>query len=52
MGVLTLILQALAVACFLIAAFWTPPNPPRVNLIALGLAFWAIVVLVAGYMRH
>jgi hypothetical protein len=49
MGVVTLILMALAVACFLIAAFWAPPSPPRVNLVALGLAFWAITALMAGH---
>jgi hypothetical protein len=49
MAVVALILLALALACFLIAAFWAPPSPPRVNFVALGLAFWVLTALIAGH---
>jgi hypothetical protein len=45
---LTLILLVFAFVCFALAAFWTP-NPPRVNLIAAGLAFWVLSVILAGH---
>lgn len=44
---ITLILMVFAFVCFVLSAFWTP-NPPRVNLIALGLAFWSLSVILAG----
>jgi len=44
---LTMILLVFAFVCFALAAFWNP-NPPRVNLIAAGLAFWVLSVLLAG----
>jgi len=44
---LTMILLVFAFCCFALAAFWNP-NPPRVNLIASGLAFWVLSVLLAG----
>lgn len=37
----TLILIVFAFVCFALAAFWNP-GPPRVNLIAAGLAFWVL----------
>lgn len=46
---LTMILLVFAFVCFTLAAFWNPA-PPRVNLIAAGLAFWVLSVLLAG--RH
>lgn len=36
------VLLLLALACFVVAVFWTPP---RLNLIALGLAFWVLNAL-------
>jgi hypothetical protein len=44
---LTLILMVFSFVCFTLAAFWTP-TPPRVNLIALGLAFWSLSIVLAG----
>jgi hypothetical protein len=44
---LTVILLVFAFVCFCLAAFWTP-SPPRFNLIAAGLAFWVLSVLLAG----
>lgn len=44
---LTVLFLVLAVLCFLLAAFWTTP-PPRLNLVALGLAFFAASFLIAG----
>jgi hypothetical protein len=44
---LNIILLVFAFVCFCCAAFWNP-NPPRVNLIAAGLAFWVLAVLLAG----
>jgi hypothetical protein len=44
---LTMILLVFAFVCFCLAAFWTP-GPPRVNLIAAGLAFWCLSVLLGG----
>ncbi len=44
---LTMILLVFAFVCFTLAAFWNHA-PPRVNLIAAGLAFWVLSVLLAG----
>jgi hypothetical protein len=44
---LTLILLVFAFVCFTLGAFWNPA-PPRVDLKALGLAFWVLSVLLAG----
>jgi hypothetical protein len=41
----------LALVCFLIAAF-AQPILPRVNLIALGLAFWVMSILFGGTRVH
>ena len=43
-----LILLVFAFVCLALAAFWTP-TPPRVNLIALGLAFWVLAVILEGH---
>jgi hypothetical protein len=48
---LTLILLVFAFVCFALASFWAP-NPPRVNLIAAGLAFWVLSVILAGHPLH
>lgn len=45
---LAIILLAIAFACFLLAAFWQP-NPPRLNLIGLGLALWVLSVLLGAH---
>ena len=45
---LNLILMVFAFVCFTLAAFWNPA-PPRVNLIAAGLAFWTLAILIAGH---
>jgi len=42
---LTLILLVFAFVCLTLAAFWRPATP-RVDLIALGLAFWVLSVLL------
>ena len=41
----TLILLVFAFVCFALAAFWVP-NPPRFNLIAAGLAFWVLSIIL------
>jgi hypothetical protein len=48
---LTLILLVFSFVCFTLAAFWNPA-PPRVNLIATGLAFWVLSVLLGGVHLH
>lgn len=45
---LTLILLVFSFACFTLAAFWNPA-PPRVNLIAAGLAFYMLSIILAGH---
>jgi hypothetical protein len=47
---LTLILLVFAFVCFALAAFWTP-SPPRLNLVAAGLAFWVLSELIVGHMK-
>jgi hypothetical protein len=42
---LTLILLVFAFVCFTLAAFWNP-SPPRFNLIAAGLAFWVLSIIL------
>jgi hypothetical protein len=44
---LPLIFLVFAFVCFVLAAFWNPA-PPRVNLIATGLAFWVLSQLVGS----
>lgn len=44
---ITLILLVFAFVCFTLSAFW---SHPRVNLVAAGLAFWVLSVLIAGHM--
>lgn len=51
MGVVSLILLVFAFACFLISAFWNPPNPPRFNLLSLGLACWVLSVILTTAIR-
>jgi hypothetical protein len=49
-AILVLILLIFALACFVFAAFWNPqPAPPRVNLIALGLAFWMLGLILQNH---
>ena len=49
---LQMILLVFSFVCFTLAAFWIP-QPPRVNLIAAGLAFWVLSVLLAGvHLAH
>ena len=48
---LTLILLVFAFVCFALAAFWQPATP-RVNLIAAGLAFWVLSVILIGRTLH
>lgn len=47
MSVLTLIFLVLAFALFSIAAIGIP-IPPRYNLIAAGLAFWVLSVILSS----
>jgi hypothetical protein len=42
---ITIILLVFAFVCFALSAFWNPA-PPRVNLIAAGLAFWVLSLLL------
>ena len=35
------VLVLVAVVVFAVAALWTPPAPPRLNLVAAGLTFFA-----------
>jgi hypothetical protein len=48
---ITLILLVFAFVCFTIAAFWNP-QPPRYSLIAAGLAFWVLSVILGGRIGH
>lgn len=43
MNVLILVLLVFAFVCFVLAAI---PMPSRINLVALGLAFWVLTVIV------
>jgi hypothetical protein len=45
---LTLILLVFAFVCFVLSAVGVP-NPPRLNLMAAGLAFWVLSVILAGH---
>ena len=38
----------IATIVFAVAALWTPPAPPRLNLVAAGLTFLALAFLVPG----
>lgn len=44
-----LVLMIVALICFLIAA---ANIPVRVNLTALGLAFWVLAILIGGAAVH
>lgn len=44
---LTTILLVFAFVCFTLSGFWNPA-PPRVNLVAAGLAFWVLSIILAG----
>jgi hypothetical protein len=46
---LGVVLLVLALVCFLIAAFGAAWPSPRVNMIALGLFFWVLSILVGGH---
>lgn len=50
MNYLPAILLVFSFVIFVLAAFWQP-NPPRVNLIALGLAFFAAYFLFGAWHR-
>jgi hypothetical protein len=41
----TFLLLLAAAICFGVAAFWQP-QPTRVNMVALGLLFWVLTVLI------
>ena len=45
-----LILLVFSFVCFVLAAFWNPA-PPRINLIATGLAAWVLSILMQGHLR-
>lgn len=47
MAAVPVILYVLAFVCFLLAAFWVT-NPPRPNLVALGLASWVLAIILGG----
>jgi hypothetical protein len=44
---LNLILLVFAFVCFALATFGVP-SPPRFNLVAAGLAFWVLSVILGG----
>lgn len=46
---LQLILLVFAFVCFVLGAWWNPAPPARGNLIAAGLAFWVLSVILAGH---
>jgi hypothetical protein len=48
---ITLILLVFAFVCFALSAFWNP-SPPRINLIAAGLAFWVLAELIGHAGLH
>lgn len=50
MSLIPVILLVFAFVIFCVAAFWQP-NPPRVNLPALGLAFLAAFFLFGAFHR-
>lgn len=45
---LVLILLVFSFVSFMLAAFWNPA-PPRVNLVAFGLACWALSVILGAH---
>lgn len=45
------ILLVFAFVLFALAAFWRP-DPPRVNLIGAGLAFWVLSELIGKIVLH
>lgn len=47
MRTLDIILYLLALICFIVAAIFGDRVPPRVGLVALGLAFWVAVPFTA-----
>jgi hypothetical protein len=47
---MTLILLVFAFVCFALAAFWNP-EPRRLNLIAAGLAFYMLSILLTTAHR-
>jgi hypothetical protein len=47
MATITLLLLAFAFVLFVLAAWWVQ-TPPRINLIAAGLACWVLSALLGG----
>ena len=43
-----LLLLVVAAVLFAVATLWTPSQPPRFNLVAAGLTFFALAFLFAG----
>lgn len=50
MDVFTLILLVVAAVCFVLAA--ANVGSPRVNLVALGLAFWVVSIIIHSPVFH
>jgi hypothetical protein len=48
---LNIILMVFAFVCFCIAGAY-PPDPPRTKLIAAGLAFWSLAIILGGVGLH
>lgn len=46
---LVLILLCFAFVCFALGAWWNPAPPRRLDLVALGLAFAALALIVSHY---
>jgi D-ribose pyranose/furanose isomerase RbsD len=47
MGTVSLVLMVLAFIAFIVATAGFP-IPPRVNMMALGLALWSLAVILGG----
>jgi len=43
-----LVLVLISAVLFAVAALWSPPAPPRFNLVAAGLTFFALAWIFAG----
>ncbi len=47
MGTISLVLMVVAFICFIVATAGLP-IPPRVNMMALGLALWSLALILGG----
>lgn len=48
--ILSTILMVFAFVLLIVSAFWQPqPNPPRPHLGWLGMACWALAIILVGF---